>query len=147
MLESYLKARMAEGKKIVSQVAGKDVEISAETIWVAYELPPATKVEVRNHAYNEKEFWAVIKNPSNSTEDMPAKGKKKDLLSLFYEHILDILYKCLESRVVVVDDVNSKKMALMHAVLTYYKYDWLSMYLIVWSISSIRPEFRIVIRN
>lgn len=99
------------------------MEISTKTIRAAYELPPAMDVDVRSHAYNEKELWAVIKNLSNSDVDMPAKGKKKDLLYPFDERILDILYKCLESRVTTVDDVNSEKLALMHVVLNDYKYD------------------------
>lgn len=66
----------------------------------------------------------MIKNSSNAVDDMPSKGKKKDLLSPFYERILDILYKCLESRVAVVDDVNAEQMALMHAVISYFKCDW-----------------------
>lgn len=86
---------MAERRKIVTQVAGKEIEVSANTIRTAYELPPVTEVEVRSHAYNEKEFRGVIKNSSNAVEDMPFEGKKKVLLSPFYERILDILYKCL----------------------------------------------------
>lgn len=51
------------------------------------------------------------------------KGKKKDLLSPFFERILDIIYKCLDSRVAAMDDVNDEKMSLMHAILGSVKYD------------------------
>lgn len=68
------------------------MEINAENIRAAFQLPPATEVEVRNHTYNEKEFWEVIKNTSNYAENMPSKGKKKDFLSPFYERLLDFLY-------------------------------------------------------
>lgn len=50
VLEFYLKARLAEGRKIISSVAGRDVEITADVIRAAYELPPTTEVEVHNHA-------------------------------------------------------------------------------------------------
>lgn len=55
---------------------------------------------------------------------MLVKGKKKDLLSSFYEKVLDILYKCLDSRVAVMDNMNVEKFAWMHAVLNGIKYDW-----------------------
>lgn len=70
-----------------------------------------------------KDFWAIIKNPSIDAMDMPMKGKKKDLLSPFYERILDILYKCLDSRVAAMDDVNAEKFCLMYAILGSCKYD------------------------
>lgn len=38
----------------------------------------------------------MVKHPSNSATDMPSKGKKKNLLSPFYERVLDILFKCLD---------------------------------------------------
>lgn len=101
-----------------------DVEIIVEVICAAFQLPLATEIEVRSHTYNVKEFWGVIKNASISAENMPSKGKKKDLLSPLYERVLDILYKCLESRVAAVDDVNFEKLALMHVVLFDYKCDW-----------------------
>lgn len=87
MFEWYLNTRITEGSKIISTVGGKKVEITAETIRAAYELPLATDVEVRSHVYDEKEFWSIIKNHSHSVEDIPTKGKTKDLLSPFYERV------------------------------------------------------------
>lgn len=54
---------------------------------------------------------------------MLIKGKKKDLLSPFYEKVLDIVYKCLDSRVAAMDDLNAENFALMHAKLSSIKYD------------------------
>lgn len=107
VLEFYLNARITNERKIISTVASKSVEITIETIRDAYELSPATNVDVRNHAYSEKEFWGVIKNPAHSTEDMLVKSKKKDLLSPFCERIMDILYKCLDCKVATMDVVSA----------------------------------------
>lgn len=54
-------------------------------------------------------FWAQIKNPSQAAENMASKGKKKGLLSPLYERTLDIIHKCMESKVAVMDDVRAKK--------------------------------------
>lgn len=124
VLEFYLNARMIEERKVVSKVASMNFEVIAKSIRAAFEFPPAIEAVVRSHAYNEKDLWATIKNSSNSAEDMPVKGKKKDLLSPLKEHLLDIIYKCLESRVAVMDYVNAEKFILMHAILSSSKYDW-----------------------
>lgn len=79
-----MNAKIAKGRKIVSTVTGKIEQILAESIRPPYELPPTTDVEVRSHAFNENDFWAITKNHSHAAEDMPNKGKKKDLLSPFY---------------------------------------------------------------
>lgn len=72
MLVFYLKPWLAEGRKIISNVKGKDVEIITDVNRTTFDLPPTTEVEVCSHTYNENEFWAVIKNPANSAEDMPS---------------------------------------------------------------------------
>lgn len=60
------------------------MKIYAEEIRTTYELPVAIDVEVRSHTYNENEFWAKIKHPSQFTNNISSKGNKKDLLSLFF---------------------------------------------------------------
>lgn len=55
---------------------------------------------------------------------MPFKGKKKDLFSPLYERASDIFYKCMESRVAIMDDVRSEKLCLLHAILSDFKCDW-----------------------
>lgn len=71
------------------------MKIFAETIRTAYELLAAIYIEVRSHTFNEKDFWAKIKHPSQSAENVPIKGKTKDLLSPLYERTLDVVYKCM----------------------------------------------------
>lgn len=100
------------------------MEITADSIRATYELPLATEVEVCSHTFNENEFWTQIKSSTQTSEHMHVKGKKNDLLSPFYERVLDIIYKCLESRVAVIDDVSAEKMCLMHVILCNFKCDW-----------------------
>lgn len=122
MLERHLHAKVEEGK-IISYVGGFQVSISAEDICNTYELPLATDVEVRSHTFNEKELWAVIKNDSQSTKKVPLKGKNKDISKPIFECTLDIVYKCLESRVAGVNDVNSEKFCLLSSILNDFKCD------------------------
>lgn len=100
------------------------MKISAEEIKTGYELPAAIEVEVQSCTFNEKEFWVKIKHPSQSTNVIPSKVKKNDLLSSLYEQTLGIFHKCLESRVVGVDDVSAEKFCLLHAILSNSKCDW-----------------------
>lgn len=55
---------------------------------------------------------------------MPSKGNKKDLLSPLHERTLDIVYKCLESRVAGVDDISTETLCLLHAILNNVGCDW-----------------------
>lgn len=56
VLEFHLNARMGEGKRITSRVAGQDVEICADSIYEAFEFPQATEANIRSHVYNVKNF-------------------------------------------------------------------------------------------
>lgn len=99
------------------------MEITTDTIIATYELLPATEVE-SNRSFKEKTFWAQIKNSPWTAKHMPVKGKKKELLSPFYERVLDIIYECLKSMVAAIDDVNAEKLCLMHAILFNFTCDW-----------------------
>lgn len=88
------------------------------------EIVSATDVEVRSNTFNMKDFWAVVRNEAQSEKNVIFKGKKKDLLKPVFEHTLDIVYKCLESRVAGVDDVNAEKVGLISAILNNFKCDW-----------------------
>lgn len=86
--------------------------------------PLAAEVEVKSHSFNKKTLWALIRSEAQSDDKVIFKGKKKDLLKPIIERTLDIVYKCLESRVAGVDDVNVEKIGIQSAILSNIKCDW-----------------------
>lgn len=65
-------------------------------------------LDVSSHAFDQKEFWNKIKKDEEA-EIVKFSGKKKEFLKPAWERAIDIIYKCLESKVVSVDDITSKK--------------------------------------
>lgn len=46
------------------------------------------------------------------------------ILKPIWKSAIEIVYKCLESKVTRVDDITTKKITLLHTILHNYKCDW-----------------------
>ncbi|VFQ84247.1 unnamed protein product [Cuscuta campestris] len=122
VLEWYLHAKV-EADYISSTVGEKPVTITANDIRVAFALPEATEKDFTSHTFDHETFWAEIKNEKQADE-INFRGKKKDLLNPVFERAIDIIYKCLESRVAGVDDVTPDKIKLLSAIMNNIKCNW-----------------------
>lgn len=118
-IELYLKENFGNDH-ITSKVGENDVIITVEDIHTTFELPPTSNLDVSIHTFNKKIFWDEIMN-----EGAPAyvkfSRKKKILLKPIWERAIDIVYKCLESKVASVDDITVEKVILLHVIVHNYK--------------------------
>lgn len=55
---------------------------------------------------------------------MKFNGNKKDLPKEKWERSINIIYKCIESKVVGMDDITPEKITTLSAIMSGYKCDW-----------------------
>lgn len=67
-------------------------------------------------------FWDEIKSETAPTY-VKFSGKKKDQLKSVWERAINIIYKCLECKVIGVDEITPEKIIVLNDVTSGYKCD------------------------
>lgn len=136
VVEFYVNAITWNGK--IKCTAGEiEVIITTEDI--------RTTFDPLSHNYNEKEFWDEIRHETTLQYEKFSQ-KKKILLKPVWEKTVDIIYKCLECKIVGVDEITTDEIAILHAIISGYKCDWAKHsfnYLGVFITKSITPGLRV----
>lgn len=118
----YLNATIAGDWTIKSRVGDTKVIITAEGIKMEFNLPEEYDLDISSHCFNHKEFWNEIMSEGTLVY-VKFSGKKKILLKLVCERAIDIIYKCLESKVTDVDEITLEKIIVLHVIISRYKCD------------------------
>lgn len=95
---------------------------TAEDIREEFELEAASNFDVSSHAFDQKKFWDEIKKDTEA-KIVKFSGKKKDMVKEKYERSIDIIYKCIEKKVVGMNDITPEKVTTLSAIMTSYKCD------------------------
>lgn len=123
VIEFYLNAVILGDGTIKSTINEVEVIISAEDIQEAFDMDEASNLDVSSHTFNHKQFWDEIRKYPNA-QIVKFSGKKKELLQEVWERNIDIIYKCIESKVAGMDDITPEKINVLSAIMSGYKCDW-----------------------
>lgn len=122
VVQLYLNATVSVDGSIKSKVSGVEVTITVEDIREEFRLKEASDLDVSSHAFNQKIFWDEIRRgPATAYVKF---NKKNELLKPEWEREIDIIYKCLESKVAGVDEITLEKITILSAIMENYKCDW-----------------------
>nr|GLL47915.1 uncharacterized protein LOC109192376 [Ipomoea trifida] len=114
----------SQGSVFISRVNGQYVQITESDIRREFNLPESN-LTVDNHAFNLRDFWNRIRGEGTS-EEPKSTNIKKTILKRNFEMLVDILYKCIDGRIGSLDDVSTKNIGVLHAIMQKIKYNWAS---------------------
>lgn len=123
VVQFYLNATISSDGSIKSKVGDVDVTITIKDIREEFDLEEASNLDVTSHAFNQKKFWDEIQK-DDVAQYVKFSGKKKDLLKAEWERAIDIVYKCLESKVARIDEITPKKINVLSVIMNNYNYNW-----------------------
>lgn len=108
---------------IKSKVRDAEVIITPEDIKKEFNLPATSDPGISSYSFNQTLFWEEIKS-----EIAPAylnfPGIKKALLKPVWERMIDIIYKCWESKIAGIYEITPEKITTLHAIIYRYKCKW-----------------------